>query len=69
MNSSLMRVIYQNVTEEDLEEAQKHYHPPGRRCANPGCITILNRYNPGPLCLKCEEEQKERRRNNRFLFQ
>jgi len=51
MNSSLMRVIYQNVTEEDLEEAQKHYYPPGRRCANPGCITILNRYNPGPLCL------------------
>lgn len=24
---------------------------PGRRCVSDGCITILNRYNEGPLCL------------------
>jgi hypothetical protein len=22
-----------------------------RRCAHPGCITLLNGYNPGPECL------------------
>lgn len=27
------------------------FHPPGRRCALPTCITILNHCNPGPYCL------------------
>ena len=27
-------------------------HLRGRRCPEPGCITILNGYNPGPHCLR-----------------
>jgi hypothetical protein len=27
------------------------FHPPGRRCRIPGCITVLNHCNPGPECL------------------
>lgn len=27
------------------------FHPPGRRCRIPGCITVLNHFNPGPCCL------------------
>lgn len=26
-------------------------YPKGRRCVEPGCITVLNRYNGGPWCL------------------
>lgn len=26
-------------------------YPAGRPCHEPGCITRLNRYNPGPFCL------------------
>ena len=27
------------------------YFPPGRRCDFAPCTTILNHFNPGPLCL------------------
>ena len=53
-----MGVITPAVTKRDLEKNQKNYYPAGRKCANPGCITILNRYNSGHLCLRCREEQR-----------
>jgi hypothetical protein len=31
-------------------------YPPGRRCEEETCPTILNRYNPGPLCLLHEQK-------------
>jgi hypothetical protein len=31
------------------------YYPRDRYCDMPGCITILNRYNPGPDCLLHQE--------------
>lgn len=33
-------------------------YPSGRRCSR-GCPTILNRYNPGPECLRCQELSRD----------
>jgi hypothetical protein len=30
-----------------------------RRCQKPGCITLLNRFNPGPYCLCHTREVRE----------
>lgn len=48
-----MSIITPRVTKKDRLEAEQRLHSPGRKCANPDCITILNRYNLGPYCLVC----------------
>lgn len=40
-------------------------HPGDRRCSDPTCITILCRYDPGPLCFA---HQQERERQDREDF-
>lgn len=32
------------------------FHPPGRPCELPTCTTVLNHFNPGPLCLHHQEQ-------------
>lgn len=38
-----------------------------RRCAVPGCITLLNGYNPGPACLIHTEDETSDRQRSRAL--
>ncbi len=59
-----MSIITPRVTRKDRLEAERGVHPTGRKCASPGCITILNRYNPGPYCLLCAKKWK----GNNSLF-
>ena len=33
--------------------------PPGRRCSEPGCITVLCSYDEGPECFTCRERLEE----------
>ncbi len=53
-----MAVITPCVTKKDRLEAERNVNPPGRKCVNPDCITILNRYNHGPYCLLCAKKWK-----------
>ena len=39
-----------NICKPDAADIPQTY-PPGRRCKSTWCITVLNRFNPGPLCL------------------
>lgn len=61
--SSGMHIIMPAVTKKDLEKAEKRKYPPGRKCANQDCITILSSCNPGPYCLQCAGQ---RRKNGYF---
>lgn len=45
------------------------YAGEARRCSRPGCITLLNGYNPGPACLLHTQDETPDRERSRELDQ